>query len=102
MGQGASMRAPERQDPHARLPSPEAMEAFGAGLAALIRPGEAVCLFGPLGAGKSTVARGLIRALTDPAEEVPSPTFTLVQTYEGRRFPIAHFDLYRLKGAQEA
>lgn len=79
-----------------------ATEALGAKLAALLRPGEAVCLFGPLGAGKSTLARGLIRALTSPDEDVPSPTFTLVQFYEGEGLPLAHFDLYRLERPEEA
>lgn len=78
-----------------------AMEALGASIAARLKPGEAICLWGPLGAGKSTLARGLIRALTTPDEEAPSPTFTLVQTYEGC-LPLAHFDLYRLKRADEA
>src|SRR5579875_158268 len=78
------------------------MEALGAEIAARLRRGDAVCLTGPLGAGKSTVARGLIRALTSPEEEVPSPTFTLVQTYDGESVPVAHFDLYRLKSAAEA
>ena len=48
------------------------------------------------------LARALIRAETSPEEEVPSPTFTLVQTYEGRRFALSHFDLYRLADAAEA
>jgi tRNA threonylcarbamoyladenosine biosynthesis protein TsaE len=82
--------------------TPEALAAFGGEIAARLRPGDAVCLSGPLGAGKSTLARGLIRALTTPDEEVPSPTFTLVQLYAGRDFPVAHFDLYRLKSADEA
>ena len=60
-----------------------------------------MCLWGPLGAGKSTLARGLVQALTRADEEVPSPTFTLVQLYEGR-MPVAHFDLYRLKRPEEA
>lgn len=79
-----------------------ATEALGARIARLLKPGEAVCLFGPLGAGKSTLARGLIRALTSPDEDVPSPTFTLVQFYEGEGLPIAHFDLYRLERPDEA
>lgn len=84
------------------LPSPAAAARLGAAIAGRLRRGETVCLWGPLGAGKSTLARGLVRALTTPDEEVPSPTFTLVQTYQGRDFPVAHFDLYRLRSAQEA
>ena len=84
------------------LDSPLASARLGAAIARLLRPGDAACLWGPLGAGKSTLARGLVRALTTPDEEVPSPTFTLVQTYDGPAFPIAHFDLYRLKSAAEA
>jgi tRNA threonylcarbamoyladenosine biosynthesis protein TsaE len=75
---------------------------LGAAIARELRAGEAVCLSGPLGAGKSTLARALIRALTSPDEDVPSPTFTLVQFYEGERLRIAHFDLYRLTSASEA
>jgi tRNA threonylcarbamoyladenosine biosynthesis protein TsaE len=77
-------------------------QALGQSLAALIRPGEAICLSGPLGAGKSTLARALVRALTTPDEEVPSPTFTLVQFYDTAAFPLAHFDLYRLTDPDEA
>ena len=79
-----------------------ATQALGRRLAALLGPGEAICLSGPLGAGKSTLARALVRALTTPDEEVPSPTFTLVQFYETGRFPLAHFDLYRLTDPDEA
>ncbi len=84
------------------LPDEKATEELGRAVAGRLRAGEAVCLYGPLGAGKSTLARALVRALTHDAEEVPSPTFTLVQTYPGARFPLAHFDLYRLKTADEA
>ncbi len=78
-----------------------ATEALGAKVARALETGDMVCLWGGLGAGKTTLARGLIRALTDPDEEAPSPTFTLVQTYEGPRFPVAHLDLYRLSGPEE-
>lgn len=79
-----------------------ATQDLGRALAAALRPGDALCLTGPLGAGKSTLARALIRALTTPDEEVPSPTFTLVQFYETAAFPLAHFDLYRLSDPDEA
>ena len=79
-----------------------ATQALGAALAKALRAGDAVCLSGPLGAGKSSLARALIRALTAPDEEVPSPTYTLVQAYRGPDFEIAHFDLYRLEDPDEA
>lgn len=84
-----------------RLADEAATARLGAAIAPLLRPGEAVLLDGALGMGKSTLARGLIRALTGPDEEVPSPTFTLVQFYETTP-PLAHFDLYRLTRPQEA
>lgn len=84
------------------LPDEAATAALGARVERALRPGEAVCLHGPLGAGKTSFARGLVRAATTPDEEVPSPTFTLVQSYAGARFPVAHFDLYRLEDAAEA
>ncbi|QTN19548.1 tRNA (adenosine(37)-N6)-threonylcarbamoyltransferase complex ATPase subunit type 1 TsaE [Brevundimonas sp. AJA228-03] len=78
-----------------------ATTALGAALAGSLGVGEAILLQGPLGMGKSTLARGLIRALTGPDEDVPSPTFTLVQFYETDP-PVAHFDLYRLTRSEEA
>ena len=80
----------------------DATAALGRAVGRALRRGDAVCLWGPLGAGKTTLARGLIRALTRPDEEIPSPTFTLVQLYETPAFPVAHFDLYRLNRAAEA
>ncbi len=75
---------------------------FGEDLALALKPGDCVALSGDLGAGKSTFARALIRAMADEADlDVPSPTFTLVQSYEDLRIPIAHFDLYRLGDASE-
>lgn len=73
---------------------------LGVALAQFVAPGEALLLNGDLGMGKSTLARGLIRALTRPDEDVPSPTFTIVQFYEGNP-PVAHFDLYRLEDPEE-
>ena len=84
------------------LADEDATARLGQAIARVLRSGEAVCLAGPLGAGKSTLARALVRALTTPDEEVPSPTFTLVQFYEGRGLKIAHFDLYRLTDPDEA
>ena len=73
---------------------------LGQALAGQLTVGEVVLLSGALGMGKSTLARGLIRALTRPDEDVPSPTFTLVQFYESEP-PVAHFDLYRLDDPRE-
>jgi tRNA threonylcarbamoyladenosine biosynthesis protein TsaE len=85
------------------LPDAAATEALGAALADRLGPGDAVFLLGPVGAGKSHLARALIRArLGDPCAEVPSPTFTLVQTYaDPRGGEIWHADLYRLTHPDE-
>ena len=81
------------------LPDLAATQALADRLARRLAPGDAVLLEGPLGAGKSAFARALIRAAAaDPALEVPSPTFTLVQSYETKRGTIHHFDLWRLAG----
>ncbi len=81
------------------LPDLRATEALGQRIAAVIRPGDAVLLDGPLGAGKSALARALLRAAAaDPVLEVPSPSYTLVQEYDTRLGPICHFDLWRLDG----
>lgn len=74
---------------------------LGEDLAQALKPGDVLALQGDLGAGKTTLARSLIRALADDPElDVPSPTFTLVQVYEGR-LPIHHFDLYRTSSPDE-
>lgn len=79
------------------------LESVAAGLAGLARPRDVIALSGDLGAGKTVFARAFIRALTDENEDVPSPTFTLVQLYDATVLPLTvwHFDLYRLKTAQE-
>ncbi len=70
-------------------------------IAQAVRPGDAILLSGPLGAGKSVFARAFLRRLCgDPAMDVPSPTFTLVQTYDSPVAPVAHFDLWRLDGPE--
>ncbi|MCO6048913.1 tRNA (adenosine(37)-N6)-threonylcarbamoyltransferase complex ATPase subunit type 1 TsaE [Mesorhizobium sp. RP14(2022)] len=83
------------------LPDEAATQRLGEDIAAVIRAGDVLALQGDLGSGKSTLARALIRALADePDLDVPSPTFTLVQTY-GTTPAIAHFDLYRLGHPEE-
>ncbi len=84
------------------LPDPEATLALGARLGARLKLGDVVCLSGGLGAGKTTLARGAIGAWSGQAEEAPSPTYTLVQTYEGPLGQLWHVDLFRLKRPQEA
>ncbi len=71
--------------------------ALGAALSGIIKPGDVIALEGGLGAGKTTLARGLVSALMGPDTEVVSPTFTLVQTYETPALTVWHFDLYRLE-----
>ena len=77
-----------------------ATERFGAELAARLQPGRHLLLEGDLGAGKSTLARAVLQAL-GVREDMPSPTFTLVQTYETRIGPVWHVDLYRLSDPDE-
>jgi len=87
---------------HAVFPLPDlaATEALGARIAGQLRPGDLVALSGELGAGKTTLARTIVTSL-GVAENVPSPTFTLVQCYETPALIISHYDLYRLKSPRE-
>lgn len=79
-----------------------ATAALGARLAGLLRLGDLVALRGDLGAGKTALARAIIRALAgDPTLEVPSPTFALVQPYVAAGAPVLHADLYRLSEPRE-
>jgi len=77
------------------------MAALGARLAAVLRAGDVVALSGELGAGKTTLARAILRALGHRGE-VPSPSFTLMQVYPDLPVPVAHADLYRLAHPAEA
>jgi len=85
------------------LPDLAAMEALGARIAAQLQPGDVVALTGGLGAGKTTLARAIISALGHEGE-VPSPTFTIVETYDppSVRLPLVHADFYRLEHPSEA
>lgn len=83
------------------LPDLAAMEAFGTRIAHKVMPGDVVALTGGLGAGKTTLARAILAALGHEGE-VPSPTFTIIETYEGTRVPVVHADFYRLEDPGEA
>ena len=104
--QGAPKAASSDMPPTAKLATLNATERFGERLAGIVRPGDVIALSGGLGAGKTTLARAVIRALARrdgiDVGEVPSPTFTLVQTYELDVASVHHFDLYRIKRPEEA
>lgn len=80
--------------------SPEETEAVGAQLAGRLEPGSVIAFTGDLGAGKTAFTRGLARGL-GISDRVTSPTFTIVNEYEGGRLPLFHFDMYRLGSADE-
>lgn len=83
------------------LPDEAATARLGALIAPHLRAGDVVYLSGELGAGKSSLARGLIRALTTADQDVPSPTFTLIQSYDTPKFALQHLDLYRIETPEE-
>ncbi|MFV2051218.1 tRNA (adenosine(37)-N6)-threonylcarbamoyltransferase complex ATPase subunit type 1 TsaE [Aliiroseovarius sp. YM-037] len=90
-----------RDAAHRHLKSPEDSAALARTIAGALKPGDTLLLEGPIGAGKTHFARSIIQSmLTDP-EDVPSPTFTLVQTYETDAGEIWHLDLYRLTDPSE-
>jgi|SRR5580692_2608891 tRNA threonylcarbamoyl adenosine modification protein YjeE len=78
----------------------KATAALGAAIARMLAPGDCVALAGDLGAGKTTLARAILRAL-GVGEIVPSPSFTIAQAYETARVPVHHFDLYRIENTGE-
>ena len=84
------------------LASEAATQALAAGIARRARAGDVIALRGELGSGKTSFARGFIRALGRGDEEVPSPTFTLVEQYDLDRLQVWHFDLYRLAKPEDA
>lgn len=83
------------------LPDLATSAKLGAALARLLRPGDVVALAGELGAGKTSLVRAILSAMAGAALEVPSPTYTLVQTYSIAGHELYHFDLYRLTGPAE-
>ena len=83
------------------VPDEASLAALAGRIAALARPGDLIALEGDLGAGKTSFARAFINALQDEPEEVPSPTFTLVQQYETRAGTVLHADLYRIADRSE-
>ena len=82
------------------LPDLAAMERLGARIAALLQPGDVIALSGDLGTGKTTLARAIIAALGHEGE-VPSPTYTIIESYDGLRIPLVHADFYRLEDPAE-
>ena len=78
-----------------------ATEALAVRLSSMVNPGDVITLFGDLGMGKSVFARAFIRAHARVSDDIPSPTFTLVQVYMAHSAPVFHFDLYRLRAPEE-
>lgn len=86
---------------HITVKTEKEMLGLGARLGRALRAGDTIALIGGLGAGKTTLARGLVQSAA-PSEIVPSPTYTLVQTYDVHGFTLWHCDLYRLEHPDEA
>ena len=88
------------------IPDEQATEELAERIAAASKTGDVIALYGDLGAGKTVFAKAFVRALNLPDQDVPSPTFTLVQTYDGTKrdgmpLTVFHFDLYRLNAPEE-
>ncbi len=83
------------------LSSPDATEALGRELGAALRGGEVVFLEGELGAGKTTLTRGLLAGLGGDPDEAASPTYTYLHTYKSGRLILHHADLYRMRGSMD-
>jgi tRNA threonylcarbamoyladenosine biosynthesis protein TsaE len=84
-----------------RIEHEEDMRVLAVRLAQILKAGDMLALYGTLGAGKTVFARALVNAVSPVEEEVPSPTFTLVQVYDAQVPAIWHFDLYRLEKQQD-
>lgn len=84
-----------------QLSTPAETAALGAALGDVLQPGDVIALSGPLGAGKTTLARAVIQRRCG-VRDAPSPTFTLVETYAGDDLTIWHFDFYRLAAPDDA
>ena len=82
------------------LPDLGAMDAFGGRIARQLKAGDVVALSGDLGTGKTTLSRAILAALGHRGD-VPSPTFTLIETYDGLAVPVVHADFYRLEDSRE-
>ncbi len=82
------------------LPDLSAMEALGVRIAARLEPGDVIALSGDLGTGKTTLARAILSALGHEGE-VPSPTYTIIEAYDGLSVPVVHADFYRLEHPSE-
>lgn len=84
------------------ISSEQEMSSIASNLACSLKTGDVVALHGTLGVGKTTFVRALLRCLLKEPIDVPSPTFTLLQTYDTPKFTLYHFDFYRLKSPDEA